>query len=133
MSTFHLEIVTPDNRPFSGEAERLLVRTTEGDVEILPGHIDYLATIGIGRAKITVDKKSRLAAISGGFVSVSDKKVRLVVTTFEYADEIDVNRAIAAKKHAEELIKEAKDATEEAAAKARLLRALSRLAVASKK
>ena len=113
MSTFHLEIVTPDNRPFSGEAERLLVRTTEGDVEILPGHIDYLATIGIGRAKITVDKKSRLAAISGGFVSVSDKKVRLVV--------------------AEELIKEAKDATEEAAAKARLLRALSRLAVASKK
>ena len=62
MRTFHLEIVTPDGRAFDGEAESLLVHTTEGDVEILCGHMDYLAAIGTGRARILVngeaDRKS---------------------------------------------------------------------------
>ena len=133
MKTFHLEVVTPDSSPFSGEAERLLVRTTEGDAEILYGHIDYLATIATGRARITCDGNAREAAVSGGFVSVADNLVRLVVTTFEFSDEIDVKRAEEAKKKAELLKKNAADDKEEAKAEAKLRRALSRLSVASKK
>ncbi|MBP1588347.1 MAG: ATP synthase F1 subunit epsilon, partial [Clostridia bacterium] len=130
MKKFHLEVVTPDSSPFSGEAERLLVRTTEGDAEILYGHIDYLATIAEGRAKITSDGQAREAAVSGGFVSVADNYVRLVVTTFEFSDEIDVKRAEEARKKAEILKKNAADAKEEAKAEAKLRRALSRLSVA---
>ena len=133
MKSFHLEVVTPDSSPFRGEAERLLVRTTEGDAEILYGHIDYLATIAEGRAKITSGGKAREAAVSGGFVSVADNYVRLVVTTFEFSEEIDVKRAEEAKRKAEILRKNAADAREEAKAGAKLRRALSRLSVASKK
>ena len=40
MNTFHLQIVTPDGLMFDGDAEKLLVRTTEGDVGIMSGHCD---------------------------------------------------------------------------------------------
>ena len=127
MNTFHLEVVTPDRTPFSGEAERLLVNMTEGYVEILHNHTDYLATVATGKAKITVGGKARLAAISGGFLSVKKNDVKLVATTFEFADEIDLERARLAKIHAEEALRETKDAEELALAQARLARALSRL------
>ena len=42
MNTFHLQIVTPDGLMFDGDAEKLLVRTTEGDVGIMSGHCDYV-------------------------------------------------------------------------------------------
>ena len=45
MKPFHLEIVTPEGAAFSGEAESLLVRTGDGDVEILAGHTDYIGRI----------------------------------------------------------------------------------------
>ena len=46
MKPFHLEIVTPDGLAYSGEVESLLIRTDDGDVEILCGHADFLASIG---------------------------------------------------------------------------------------
>ena len=45
MASFHLQIATADGLVFDGEADRLVVRTTEGDVGILRGHIDYLAAL----------------------------------------------------------------------------------------
>ena len=58
MRSFKLDIVSPDGAIFSGEAERLLARTTDGDVEILAGHTDLLSALGTGRARIrTADGK----------------------------------------------------------------------------
>ncbi len=133
MNTFHLEIVTPDGSAFSGEVTSLLVKTDEGDVEILAGHADYLATIATGRARIRTSAGDKLAAISGGFLSVDKKSVKLVSTTFEFADNIDLERAKAAKVKAEDRIKAAKDKREEQIARAKLTRAISRISVASKK
>ncbi len=45
MNTFHLQIVTPDGLMFDGDAEKLLVRTTEGDVGIMSGHCDYVTPV----------------------------------------------------------------------------------------
>ena len=53
MSTFHLQIVTPDGGFFDGEAEKLIVRAIDGDVCILARHIDYAAPLGIGEARVT--------------------------------------------------------------------------------
>ena len=53
MATFHLQIVTPDRMVFDGQAERVIVRTAGGDVCILPRHIDYMAPLGIGQARVT--------------------------------------------------------------------------------
>ena len=132
MRTFHLEIVTPDGRAFDGEAESLLVHTTEGDVEILCGHMDYLAAIGTGRARILVNGEARRASCSGGFLSVAGGEVRLVAVTFEFAEDIDEKRALAAKERAEMAIANAKDRQEKKVAEAKLLRALNRLRIAKK-
>ena len=133
MRAFHLEIVTPDGSAFDGEAESLLVRTESGDVEILAGHADYIAALAVGRARIRTSDGDRLAAISGGFLSVDKKSVKLVATTFEFADEIDVKRAAAAKENAEAAITRAKNDRELDLAKAKLARALSRINVAEGK
>lgn len=131
MSEFALKIVTPDGEKFCGNAKSILARTDNGDVQIMASHTDYLAALGTGRAKITLpDGKERLAACSGGFISVKSGEVTLVATTFEYAEEIDVARAIAAKEKAQALIKAAKESKEELIAKAKLARAINRIDVA---
>ena len=132
MRTFHVEIVTPDGLVFDGEAESLLVHTTEGDVEILRGHTDYIAAVDIGRARVLANGQSRTASCAGGFLSVSAGAVRLVAVTFEFAEDIDEKRALAAKERAESAIANAKDRQAKKIAEAKLMRALNRLRIAKK-
>jgi len=133
MREFHLQIVTPDGLVFDGDAEAILVRTDDGDIEIMRGHADYFATLGIGRAKLTVGGKSRDASSAGGFVSVKSGEVKLVCTTFEFADQIDIERARAAKARAEDAIKAVRDDKELTILKAKLARAINRISVAELK
>ena len=133
MQKFHLQIVTPDGLIFDGDAEGILVRTDMGDVEIMSGHADYFATLGVGRAKLTANGASRDASASGGFVSVRGGEVKLVCTTFEFADEIDVNRAKEARERAEAALRRAEDDKSVRVAKAKLARAINRINVAEKR
>ena len=82
MSSFHLQIVTPDGSFFDGEANSVVVRTTGGYVSIYPHHTDYIAALDIGRVVVTKDGEPRHAACGGGFLSVEKGEVRLVATTF---------------------------------------------------
>ena len=133
MKPFHLQIVTPDGLAYDGEAESLLVRTDDGDVEILAGHTDFLASVGIGRTRIRIGGEDRFASASGGFLSVSGGEVKLVTITFEFADQIDLSRAKAAKEKAEAAIAKANGERAERLAKAKLARALNRINVAELK
>ena len=133
MRRFHLEIATPDGICYNGEAESILIHTDDGDVEILAGHADFLASVATGRARILVDGKARYASASGGFVSVSPAGVKIAAITFEFADKIDLDRAEAAKERAEAAISSAKDAKSLDIAKAKLARALNRINVAGMK
>jgi F-type H+-transporting ATPase subunit epsilon len=129
MNTFHLQIVTPDGLMYDGQVERLLVRTTEGDVGILSGHADYVTPLDTGLARVTmVGGDTKNAACSGGLLSVKGGITRLVANTFEWAEDIDVERAVRAKERAEQRIKEASD-YEEKAAEIKLKRALTRIRV----
>lgn len=134
MTPFHLKIVSPDGLLFDGQAEELIVRTTNGDVAILARHINYVATLGMGRAVVVADGKRRTAACIGGMLSVVDGEVTLVPTTFEWADKIDLNRAEASLQRANQVLHDqnASD-TEIKLAEARLHRALVRKDVASYK
>ena len=131
MAMFHLQIVTPDSMAFDGQAERVIVRTTEGDACILARHIDYAAPLGTGEARVTdAEGNSRAAACSGGMVSVSGGEVRVMATTFEWEDEIDLPRAERARAAAEESLKNlAHEDAQFAIAEAKLRRALTRIAV----
>ena len=134
MTGFPLKIVTPDGVMFDGEAQRLVVRTTSGDVAIMARHVNFVAPLGMGEATVTVEGEKRYGACIGGMVSVVEGEVALVPTTFEWADSIDVARAEASKNRAEQTL-EKKDATdlEISLAEARLKRALIRTNVAKHK
>lgn len=131
MTPFPLKIVTPDGLLFDGQAEKLIVRTTTGDMGILAGHINCVAPLGMGRATVVVDGQRRYAACIGGMVSVVNGAVSLVPTTFEWAENIDLQRAEAAADRAQQVIDD-KDATDTdiRLAQARLKRALVRSNVA---
>lgn len=131
MRKFHLEIVTPDGPEFEGYAESLLVKTKDGDVEILAGHADYIAAVDTGRVRIISEGSSRFASANGGFLSVSANEAKLVCITFEFKEDIDLKRAEAAKLKAEESLSNAKDERAIELATAKLKRAISRINVAS--
>ena len=129
MSTFFLQIVTPDGGAFEGEAEALRLRTSEGYVSIRAGHADYVAVLDVGEVDLTAEGRSCRAACGGGFLSVERGRVRLVATSFEYADQIDVSRAELSKKRAEQILASGEE-KELRLAKARLSRAMNRLRIA---
>lgn len=105
MTTFHLTVVTPDGCAFEGQAERVVCRAIDGDLAILAKHGDYCTALGMGEAHIVdADGQRRCAACMGGMLTVLDGEVRLVATTWEWAEQIDHARAEAAKKRAEELL-----------------------------
>ncbi len=132
MSTFRLRIVTPDGLFFSGEAESLTIRTATGEVGILAGHTDYVATLGMGRAKIVTDGETRHAACIGGLLTVSKGDVTVVATTFEWAEDIDKARAERAAANARAVMEQKSNYTRSdiLLAEARLKRALVRISCA---
>ena len=131
MATFHLQVVTPDHMAFDGEAERILLRTVNGDVCILARHIDFAAPLGIGEARVTdAEGNTRTAACAGGLLSVQNGEVRVIATTFEWSDEIDLARAERAQQAAQEKLNSLKrDDRIYAFAEAKLKRALTRIRV----
>ena len=134
MTAFPLKIITPDGVQFEGEAQELVVRTTTGDTGILAGHINYVAPLGMGEAAVIVDGEKRRAACIGGMVSVVDGKVTLLPTTFEWAQDIDLERAQNSERRAKTVLEnKASSDTDLVMAKARLKRALVRKSVATRK
>lgn len=130
-TTFHLQIVTPDKPVFDGQAEKIILRTVTGDACILAKHIDYAAPLGIGEARVTDEKgNTRVAACNGGLLSVADGEVRVLATTFEWADEIDVERAKRSMEESQEMLNKTKpEDMNYAALEAKLKRALLRIHV----
>ena len=131
MTAFHLQIVTPDGLIYDGEAEQLTVCTIDGFVGIRAGHIDYITALGMGEARVEKDGQTRRAACIGGMLSVENGRVRLVATTFEWAEQIDKARADRAYEKAKAVL-ESKSSSERDVklAEAKLKRALVRRSVA---
>ena len=128
MAVFTLEIVTPDRLIYEGEAERLIVRGVTGDLCILAHHIDYATALIPGEASVTTAEGERYAACSGGMLSVHDNHVRLMATTFEWEDEIDLERAQRAREVAEQKLGSMTTADKDyALVEAKLKRALARI------
>ena len=130
MATFHLTIVTPDGSFYDGEAEKLCLRSTTGELGILANHIDMVTALGMGEARITLNGEMRKAACIGGMLAVTGGEVKVVATTFEWAEDIDVARAKAAEERARAVLEDkSKTAADLKVAEARLKRALVRQSV----
>ena len=131
MATFHLQIVTPDRKAYDAQAERIILRTVNGDVCILSRHIDYVSPLGIGEARVTDENGNvRRAACAGGMVSVANNVVRVMATTFEWEDEIDLERAQAAQERAQQKLNQmTRDDAKYAVMELKLKRALNRIQI----
>ena len=130
MTPFKLKIVTADGLFFDGEAEQLIVRATTGEVGIMAKHMNYVAPLGMGRAVIVTNGSRRTAACIGGMVSVIDGDVTLVPTTFEWAEDIDVERAERSFQKASKIMEDNSSDADVKLAKAKLSRAMVRKGVA---
>ena len=131
---FKLEIVTPDGLLFDGEANKIIVRTTEGDVGILAKHSDYVAPLSIGIARVFTDEGERRGACAGGMITVSGGIVRVIASTFEWSEDIDVDRALKAEEKARTRLENAKhNDYEYKLAEIKLKKSLARLRVSGKK
>ena len=128
-NTFHLQVVSVDGLEYDGYAVSVSCRCADGDRAIMAGHTNLVTAVGMGIAKIKFeDGTEKTAACIGGLLSVINGECKLIVTTWEWSDEIDLERANRAKRRAEERLAEA-DITEKEyrLAVAKLNRALVRI------
>ena len=100
MATFKIKVVTYEEKVLEQEAEFVLVRTTEGDMGILPNHSPFIAGLSTGEMKIRLNGKEEKYFVSEGLLEISNNVVTIIATEAIPADQLDVERA---KKEFEEL------------------------------
>ncbi len=125
-----LEIVTPDRLEFSGDVESIIAPSVSGYIGILPGHIPLIARLTVGVLTVRTGTSRLTLAVSEGYMEVSPSKVIILAEAAEMPGEIDVERALAAKRRAEEILATSKEHVVLARARASLQKAINRLKVA---
>lgn len=135
MSTFLLEIVTPERKVYAEQANMIIVKGVEGELGILPNHIPLVTPLRI--APITVKRqgsKDVVIAVNGGFMEVRKDKVVILAESAELPEQINVDRAKASKERAQKRLSQAKqDNVDFKRAELALQRALNRIDVSGSK
>ena len=127
-----LEVVTPDRALVREEIDEVQVPGSEGYLGILPGHTPLLATLKVGELWFRKGQEHQDLAIVGGFVEVLADRVTVLAQIAERAHEIDVGRAEAARKRAEERLARPSADFDMERARVALIKSLIRLQVASR-
>lgn len=129
--TFDLEIVTPRRVAYHGAVVSFTAPGTVGSFQVLYNHAPLLASIGIGEIRLVDDRGQNLRyATSGGFVEVRENHVVTLAESAERADEIDVERAEAARDRAVKRLEVKRSDIDLVRARAALRRAQNRLKIA---
>ena len=97
---FELEIITPDRVFYQGQASMIEFNTTEGEIGVYKNHIPLTVIIKPGVLTITSEEDKKTAALHSGFATIMQEKVTILAEVIEWGDEIDEERAYAAKHHA---------------------------------
>lgn len=126
----HLEIVTAERTVLSDEVDQINAPGAAGRMGILPGHEPLLTALNAG--ELTIIKKGERTpfAVSGGFMEVLPNRVTILADTAERADEIDEARAEAARRRAEELLRNRSGDIDLVSVEAQLRKAVIRLQIA---
>ena len=94
VATMQVTLVSPDRQVWSGEAEMLIARTTDGELGVLPGHTPLLGELVPWPVRIKRSGEPDLvAAVHGGFLSVTTSGVSVLAEIVELAEEVDTGRA----------------------------------------
>ncbi|GAB6159027.1 F0F1 ATP synthase subunit epsilon [Desulfotomaculum varum] len=125
--TQRLDIVTPEKVVFSEEIEFIVAPGADGELGILPEHAPLVTALKIGVLRIQQGGKFFKVAVSGGFMEVKNSRVVVLADTAERADQIDVERARAAKQRAEQRLAAKSPDIDIARAEIALQKALNRI------
>lgn len=131
-NTFYVEILTPDRKFFWGDVESIIINTPSGQIGMLKDHMPMVALVEVGIVKIKKDGNWLEAVLGQGFMEVKQNRTIILADTAEWPDEIDINRAKAAKERAMERILRRENQTEYIRSQAALARAMARLAAGKK-
>ncbi len=129
-----LKIVTPERVVYDDDVDMVVARGNEGELGILYDHMPLVTPLKVSILKIKKDNKFYPVAISGGgFLEVQPELITVLADTAELPDEVDLERAYAAKKRAEErLARKDEQGIDEKRASVALQRALTRIRIAEK-
>jgi F-type H+-transporting ATPase subunit epsilon len=131
--TLKLEIVTAERTVFTDAVDIVIAPGKDGELGILPQHAPLMTILNSGELIARKSGQEYLLAISGGFLEVRDDRVIVLADSAERAEEIDIARAEAARKRAQEALSHPSSQMETARAEAALLRALARIQVADRR
>jgi F-type H+-transporting ATPase subunit epsilon len=130
----NLEIVTVERRLYDDDVDMVVAPGSEGVLGILPHHAPLLTSLGFGELIVRKGGQEEAFAISGGYMDVQPHKVTVLADVAERADEINLDRARAARDRAQKLLDEAGLSLDDLLrAEAALRRSLLRLKVAEKR
>jgi F-type H+-transporting ATPase subunit epsilon len=125
-----LRIITPERRVYVKDADMLIAPGVEGQLGILPHHAPLITALTYGELRVKRGGDEESFAIGGGYMEVQPDGVTVLANTAEHVEEIDLDRAEAARRRAEARLH---DRTHEkvdfARAEAALLRAMTRISV----
>jgi F-type H+-transporting ATPase subunit epsilon len=126
------EIVTAERVVYSDDVDVVIAPGIEGQLGILPHHASLMTMLQPGELMVRKGSEEHSIFVSGGFMEVHGNKVVVLADTAERAEEIDISRAEAAKRRAEEKMAQPPTEVDLARAQASLLRSMMRLKVAEK-
>ena len=94
MSQMNVQIVTPDGLVYDHHAAFVSVKTIDGELGILPHHINTIAVLAVDQVKVRRvddDKHIDWIAVNGGIIEVADNVITIVADSAERARDIDIN------------------------------------------
>ena len=109
MAQMTVQVVTPDGLKYDHHASFIHAVTKDGQIGILPGHINLIAPLEVDELKVRrVDDESHVdwIAVNGGIIEVKDDFITIVADSAERERDIDVSRAERAKQRAERVLEE---------------------------
>ena len=131
--TFQLEIVTPEKKVVETPAEEIQIPGRNGYLGIMPGHAPLITELAVGEITFHANGHDERLAVAWGFAEVLPDKVTILAETAEMAEEIDIERARAAKERAEKRLRSPDPEMDLNRVTVALERALIRLQVASRR
>ncbi len=127
---FELKIIEPDGMFFEGEAEFLEFTSVEGQMGVYKNHIPLTTILEPCVVKIHANGEKKKAAVLGGFIEIQKERITILAEDAHWPEEIDVERAEAAKQRAEERLSKRASGTDVVRAEAALKRAVARIGAA---
>ena len=127
-----LEIVTPERSLVSQQVDEVQLPGSEGYFGVLPGHTPLLATLQVGELWYRIGQEQHHLAVAFGFAEVLPERVTVLAQIAEKPEDIDVPRAEAARKRAEERLARSPIDMDFERARIALMKSLIRLQVAAR-